>query len=59
MTPAIILVLASALLVIANPLPQLRTRLEYRFQQHDPVILDLHTGMTVDSVWMVIGPSAT
>jgi hypothetical protein len=40
-------------------LPPLPTRLEYRFRQHDLVILDLHTGVTVDSVWMVIGPSAT
>jgi hypothetical protein len=40
-------------------LPRLPKRLEYRFQQHDLVILDLHTGVIVDSVWMVIGPSAT
>jgi hypothetical protein len=40
-------------------LPQLPKRLEYRFQQHDLVILDLYTGVIVDSVWMVIGPSAT
>jgi hypothetical protein len=44
---------------LLRALPPLPKRLEYRFRQHDLVILDLDTGVTVDSVWMVIGPSAT
>jgi hypothetical protein len=40
-------------------LPDLPDRLEYRFLEHDLVIVDLYTRVIVDSVWLVVGPSAT